>query len=299
MRNQLIPSARNLRRACRRLAAGLSLTCVLTGCATWSQHGVTASSGKLRIAVLPVRNDVAVRNLSDICTPPATAGSNDQTALIEAEMHRVTSVIRSRIETGLCESRVFEVIPDSQVDAAIDKLNIEADAQPPAPSQVLALGRALGADVVLATRISGYGRIKSKWLALLVGSGLVEGVVQGGVAAYAVGNVWVAIGVAAEEMLQEILTWGGGAWLFNRVFTPVILETDLLGTADGQAVWTDTSMARINRKALKDLPESDRTRREVRLQKTAEAAVDDLLNALNKKASRSMRQLCPETLDPA
>jgi hypothetical protein len=47
-------------------------------------------------------------------------------------------------------------------------------------------------------------------------------------------------------------------------------------------------MARINRGALKLLPEDDRRKKEIRLQKTAETAVEDMLKALNRKAFKSV-----------
>ena len=199
-------------------------------------------------------------------------------------MQRAVNEIRCDIEKGLCDSYFFEVIPDDRVSQALGTASLQPCDASLSTNQAIAIGRATGAKTILVTRLSGYGKIKKKWLVLLVGSGLMEGAVQGGVAAYAVGNVWVAVGVAAEEVLQETVTWGGGVWLFNRIYTPVILETELLSTTDGQVIWTDTSMAHINRKALKKLTQEDREKKDIRLQKAAEATVDDMLKSLNKKA---------------
>jgi hypothetical protein len=273
----------------KHILAGLVLCCTVSGCATWSQHGVVLHSQKLPVAVLPVRNEVTVKRLEDLRTLPETETTHtNESVLIQREMQQAANVIRGDVEKGLCNSYFFEVIPDARVGQALTALGLESYGASLSTNQVIALGQATGATVILFTRISGYGKIKKKWLVLLVGSGLVEGVVQGGIAAYAVGNGWVAVGVAAEEILQEALTWGGGAWLFNRIYTPVILETELFSAVDGQVIWTDTSMARINRKALKKLPKEESKKKEIRLQKTAEAAVEDMLKALNEKAFQNV-----------
>lgn len=127
--------------------------------------------------------------------------------------------------------------------------------------QVLQLATALDADATLFVTVSGYGKIQRKWFYLLVGSGIVEGVAQGVAVGLVVDNPWVAVAVAAEEVLQETLTWGGGIYLFNRIYTPVILESELMSTADGETIWSDTAFSRVNRDGLKKLPEADRKKR--------------------------------------
>lgn len=268
---------------------GMVLCCLLTGCATWSQHGVALDSRKVRVAVLPVQNAVAIKRLRDIQTVPASgAVSTNEQDMIQREMCDVTERIGGRIERGLDRSYFFEPVPHDRVLLAVETLDTPLVGPPLSADQLKQLGHFLDADAVLVVRVSGYGKIKRKWFYLLVGSGVVEGVVQGVAAAAVVDNPWVAVGVATEELLQEALTWGGGTYLFNRVFTSVILEAELMSTGDGKIIWSDTAFARMNRKALKNLPEAERGKKEVRLQVTAEKAIDGLLENLDKKAFKNI-----------
>jgi hypothetical protein len=156
-------------------------------------------------------------------------------------------------------------------------------------AQIEELGEILKAQAILVTKVAGYGKIKRKWLVYLIASGVVEGAVDGVLVAAVGASPWVVAGVVAEEILQEAVTWGGGVFIFNRIFTPVILETELLSTTDGKVIWSDTAFARMNWKALKKLPEGERKKKEVRLQLTAQSAVEHLLKDLNKSAFRNVQ----------
>lgn len=261
-----------------------------SGCATWSQHGVVLDSRKARIAVLPVQNAIMITRLRDIETVSASAAaSTNDGQIIQVEMRNVAERIGTRIEAGLDRSYFFQPIPRDRVSGATQALDIALGGEPLSADQLKKLGHSLEADAVLIVTVSGYGKIKRKWFYWLVGSGLAEGIVQGVAAAAVVDNAWVAVGVAAEEILQEALTWGGGTYLFNRIFTPVIIEAELVSTSDSKTIWSHTALARMNRKALKKLPKSERDKKEVRLRLTAELAVDDLLENLDKKAFKNMK----------
>lgn len=273
----------------RRFLLAVALSCLSSGCATWSEHGVTLDSRKARIAVLPVENAVPVNKLGDIQTLPANepASTNEQ-AMIQRAMGTVTDQVGARIEAGLDRSYFFQPVPRDEVCSAARTLGIALDAAPLSGEQLKQLGRAVDADGVLVVTLSGYGKIKKKWFYWLVGSGLVEGVVQGVAAAVVVDNPWVGVGVATEEILQEGLTWGGGTYLFNRVLTPVIVEASLVSTSDGSTIWSHTAFARVHRKALKTLPKSERGKKEVRLKLTAQRAVDDVLENMDRKAFKNI-----------
>jgi hypothetical protein len=280
------------------LLLGGALCAVTTGCATtWSEHGVVLDSRKARIAVLPVENAVPVKQLSDIQTVPAgrTVSTDDQN-VIRLAMADTTEMIERRVQRGLDRSDFFKTVSYDEVTNTAQELGISLDERPISLNQLAMLGHSLDADAVLIITLSGYGRIKKKWLYWLIGSGIVEGVVQGVAASAVTDNVWVAVGVAGEEILQEFLTWGGGAYFFNRIFTPVIIEAELVSTTDGKTIWSHTTFARMHRKALKKLPEAERGKREVRLELTAERAIDDLLENLDKRAFKNVtyRRIEPE-----
>lgn len=236
-----------------------------------------------------MENAVPIKRLSDIQTVPTdhTVSTNDQ-KLIQRAMFDAMDRIERRIDCGLDRSYFFKTVPHEEVANTAQRLGIPLDEHPIPLSQLTMLGHSLDADAILIVTLSGYGKLKRKWLYWLIGSGVVEGVVQGVAAAAVVDNVWVAVGVAGEEILQEFLTWGGGAYFFNRIFTPVIIEAELVSTADGKTIWKHTAFARMHRKALKELPEAERGKKEIRLELTAERAIDDLLEDLDKKAFKNI-----------
>jgi hypothetical protein len=107
----------------------------------------------------------------------------------------------------------------------------------------LAEARRQGADLLLAVDVAGYGHIKRRWIGLLFGSGVIEGISQGVLATHATGSPVIGVGVGAEEMVSEGLTWIGGSWLWGKYFAPVTLEGSLWRVRDGKLVWRDIVFA--------------------------------------------------------
>lgn len=265
-------------------AAALTLTALLCGCATWSAHGVAAdNTGKLRIAVLPVRSDVKIGDLDEITSAPnpALATAAQQ---IQARMTAVTEGITQALEQQLAASPYLEVVGHEQVAEVLGAASL-----PLTPQQLQQLASTLHVRAVLAVQLSGYGQLKRKWVFYMLGSGVVEGVAQGVAVGGATGNAWAGLAVGGEEILQEFLVWGGGARLFDWRFAPVILEGSVTSTADGHELWSDTAYASIDTKALKRMPRTERDRKEVQLQVTTEKAVHELVKDLLKKAKNEAR----------
>lgn len=111
------------------------------------------------------------------------------------------------------------------------------------PVETLVRARRQGGDLLLAVDVAGYGQIKRRWVALLFGSGVVEGITQGVLATNATGNPAIGLGVGAEEITSEGLTWIGGSWFWDRYFAPVTLEGSLYRVRDGKLVWRDIVFA--------------------------------------------------------
>ncbi len=265
---------------------------LLAGCATWTGHGVTIDpQQKLRIAVLPVQSDLEIKSLNDIETvPESTKEIPGEKERIRQEMQRVTEDMTRSIETRLNDSPYFEVIPHDKVAEALSSRTDRPATVPRSADRIKEIGRTLNAQAVLNVRLSSYGRLKRKWVAYLIGTGVAEGVVEGVVVGGAIRNVWVGLAVAAEEIGQEVLTWGGGSYLFNMYYAPVTLEGELISSSDGGTVWSHTTFDSIDRKALKKLPEEERKKKEVQLKVTAEKAEKDLVEDLEKAAKKSIRK---------
>lgn len=111
------------------------------------------------------------------------------------------------------------------------------------PAAALAQAKKQGADLLLAVDVSGYGHIKRRWIVLMVGSGVIEAVTQGVAAGDATGNPVLGLGVGAEEMASEGLTWIGGSWFWAKYFAPVTLEGRMWRVRDGRLIWHDIIFA--------------------------------------------------------
>lgn len=271
-----------------RITALLSL--LLFGCATWHKNGVALHPPeKLLIAVLPVHADVKIKRLRDIRALPDVrqAGSNEE-RLVQEEMANVTAAMTSSLEDRLNDTYFFVTVPSERLDQAMTELGIESSSVPFTIEKIQRLGRAVGAQAVLVTRLSGYGKMKKKWLALLIGSGVVEGVVQGVAVAQVVKSDWVPWVVGGQEILREVVVWGGGALLLNKIYTPVILESRLISVQNGKTLWRGTFSGLSNKKALKGFPQEDRRKKHVRLRATADKVQERLIRSLAEKALRNM-----------
>ena len=206
-------------------------------------------------------------------------------------MRRVTVEMSRRIADRLSANPCFALVPGPQVEAALDLTAGRLSPGGLEDEDLRWLGSATQAQVVLQIRLSGYGQIKRKWLVYLIGSGVVEGIVQGAVVAKATTG-WAGVVVAVEEVAQEVLTWGGGAALFKTYYSPVTLEGRLINVVDGKILWHDTAFVSTDRKAIKRLPEEERARKAVQLSLTAAKAEKELVDDLFKAAGPHWSQRC-------
>lgn len=233
---------------------------LFSGCATWSDRGITPGPQKLRLAVHPIETEVHPRHVGDLRTlPPGAAAPEDEKQAVRDEIEANAKYLESYLHRRLGSSHYFQIVAAADSNQA--------------------------AQVILETHVSGYGHIKTKWKVYLIGSGVIEGVTQGIIAAQFV-NPWIAIAIAAEEILSETITWGGGSYLFDRFYSPVILEAQLVNATNGAAFWDGTVFVSINRKGLKNYPDEDRSKKEIRLRVTAEKAIAELVSDINNAARR-------------
>ena len=267
------------------LAAGVAL--LLAGCTSWSAHGVAPTRAqRIPLVVLPVRVTADIRSLRQIVTVPGKAAIPDERARIRTHMAQVTARLTDTLAQGLGTSPWFRVMPTAPppVESGAAALPGTPPDPPLTAAEARRLGQASGAEAALSVSLAAYGGLSRKWTAWLIGSGIVEGTVQGAVVYGATSSVGAAVLVGGEEIGQEVLTWGGGSYLFNKWFDPVILEASLVSTRDGTTLWTDTVIATLDDDQLKPLAPAERAKREVRLRVTADSAVHDLLGELNGAA---------------
>ncbi len=273
------------------LACGIFLVATLTGCATWSRHGIAPRPPeKIRVAVMPIEVAVKIKHLKSLETVPnSKKAALNEGALIQESLRQTAATITREFEIKLSSSYFFEVVPDCDVRRALEAKGLRASTATLTTSEIQGVGKILGADVVLVTQLSGYGAIKKKWLLYLVGSGLAEGLAQGVAAAAIISNPWAAVGIGVEEAAQETMEWAGWAYIFGWVWSPVILEGSLVSAVDGRAIWSGTSLESSNHKELKRLPKEEQRKREVRLRLTAQRAVGDLVKKIEGKAWANLK----------
>jgi hypothetical protein len=262
------------------------LVFLLSGCATWAQHGVTAGQNeKFRIALMPIEVTAEIGKISDIMiSPPEVA---DEKKFIQEQVQIVSNQLTHALHSRLSESSYVEIVPIEPSEA---NTIIVTPAAPQAwnPEELAKLKTGSDIQAVLQVRLSGYGKMKRKWLAYLIGTGVLEGVVQGVLAAKLVDNTWVGIAIAVEEIGQEVLVWGGGSYLFNKYYAPVTLEAQLIGTLDGKSIWDDTVFVSVDKNAIEALPEEDRKKKEIQLNLTAKKALNELAGDLDETAKRNL-----------
>lgn len=264
------------------------LACLSGGCASWEKHGVVADeNAKFRIALMPITITAEVSQLSDIVTVENESVSESEQ--IQAQMRIVTQQLNAMLKDTLAQSSVIELVPIESIQS-IKSSDLAAFQASPDTMHLLSddtlqkMRADYNVQAVLLVNVSGYGKIKKKWLMYLIGSGIVEGIVQGYVAARLVDNTWVGVAIGLEEIAQEVLLWGGGSRLFNKYYSPVTLEANLISTRDAQEVWDDIIFTSVDDDALQLLPEDERNKREVQLMLTAKKAIKELIGELNDTA---------------
>lgn len=259
------------------------LAFAMSGCATWAQHGVVPPpDNRYKIAVLPIQASLDIDNLSDIETVPAAVAINEK-ELIQARLQEITAHLTLSLISRLGETPYFEIIPALPVAAAT------GTPVPPESWSVAELNKlslSPGTQAVLSVKLTGYGKIKKKWLTYFIGLGVAEAVVQGVVVAKAV-NTNLGIAVALEELISEVVLTGGGAHLFNLAYAPVTIEAELVSAADAKIIWEDTIFVSVDKKELEALPEEDRNKKEIQLSLTAGKAINELSENLGKIAKKN------------
>jgi len=223
------------------------------------------------IAVTPATASAHVSSLSDIRSATGNDAKNAQ-AQIREILEKVRLNVDAYVRNWLSQR---------------EGVRMEQGAHPMDEDKVeLSWAKERGVDLVLAVDVSGYGRVKRKWILLMAGTGLIEAVAQGVAAAGVTGNPAVGAGVAAEEIAQESL-WLGGAWLWNKYLAPVTLEGRMWRVRDGRLIWHDVQFADSS-DLLRLLFGKKQPKKEKALAMSLKKAEDDLFNDLGRYIDRQI-----------
>lgn len=187
---------------------------ILAGCASTSIHNPFNDTGQTDKELR-----WCVKNTSEMNIVDKTVSEEANKNAFEQRVKIAVEDIENYVNTKIKSTENFTV-------SKINKCKIEEKTSPAAK------------NLYLQIDLSGYGSLKNKWKRVLIGTGIVEGIVQGIVAGSATQNAWLGLGVAAEEMTSEYLTWNGVDWLLGETYAPVTLEGKL--TYQGNVIWKDS-----------------------------------------------------------
>jgi hypothetical protein len=260
-----------------------------SGCAAWNAHGVAVRPPrKLRVAILPITQDFKLSKLSSIETipkglDPSTTSQEEQKKMAEKAMAADLIWLRRSLGERFSRTYAYEVVPDSEALTALQRegLSPESALWELKPAKMKSLAQRMKADVILKSRLDGYGKLKSLWLAGVMTADYAENGVTGFAVAAASGNPWAGIGTGVLETVLDTVKWIGALWFTNRLFVPVILKGELVSGADGRGLASnmETEMSFEifgHDKAFDKYPLEQRKLKQVRLKAVAEKAIDDM-----------------------
>jgi hypothetical protein len=236
--------------------AVLVLAAALSACASWHKHGVAVGQkSKVRLGLLPVALKVKV-----------------------SEPERVRGDVAVALTDSLDYSEEFELMGTS----------LDASTRPWTADRVKAVAKQFNAQVLLQVSVVGYGKLRTKTLLKHIGTSAVKGTVEGAIVAGPAGPVAGALALT-YSLLEGTFLWTTGTFIFNKVYTPVVLEVRLYSGADGGKIWSTDTMSIINKAALKQLPPALRENKDARLTLAAEKAVDRVVFELAREAKRNAK----------
>jgi len=245
----------------------------------------------LKVLVAPVKMAVTIKTMKDI-GEATDAVPQDEGALRE-KIARIENRTSSALSETLRGYGQFEVLDDVRpgetffLDGKRRFLNRLS-------SETISAAAPSGADVVVAVKISGYGRIKKEWVALLIGSGVLEGFFHGALLLKATSQTSLAIGAALGEIASESVRWGGGAYLFGKKFTPVVLEAAVYDAKTGARIFRTSAFASARKKYFKDTPEDLRSNKAFRLETVLGKALEKIGRRIGKAGEKIRRHVTPD-----
>lgn len=192
------------------------------------------------------------------------------------------TLTKEKNENKFEENRKLSLVTiDDYVNANMVKSPYLAIKKLPSCQELTATLPNSATTLYLTITLSGYGSLNERWKKIFIGSGIIEGVVQGVVVGSATQNPWLGVAVAAEEFGQEYLTWNGIDWLMGETYAPVTLEGKLVSSKDSQIIWKDSSFITENSDELKNMSEDDKKNKESQLKASLHKAEKELISSLN------------------
>ena len=230
------------------------------------------------VAILPFGIDVEITTLSAVKSVDGTLSADEESRQVAAVLQDMLTDVRWLFLSRLATSQQFLFVPLEQTDAVAAELQLKPGVLP-TPEQLAELRKRLGADLVVAGTILDYGKIRWQWMAAAAFADVSAETIALGLAT-AWNPVLILANVGVEVLTNSAIFLGGG-YMFGVAFRPVRVEARAFETRQGYPVWQATDEAFYAWHALKQLPESERSKKESQLRINVGRAIEWLADSLN------------------
>jgi hypothetical protein len=265
----------------RLLASAMCLLGVMcTGCAWFrsTPEWEVAVVERPYLALLPFGIDTEITRLSAVKSVDGTLSAEEESRQVAAVLQEMLADARWLFLSRLATSQKFRFVPLEQTDAVAAELQLKPGVLP-TQEQLVEFRKRLGADFVVAGNVLDYGQIRWQWFAAGAFAELsAETLAIGFATAW---NPAVILGNVGVDVLVNSAIFLGGGYLFGIAFRPVTVEARAFETTQGYPVWQSIEGAFYARSALKQLPESERGKKESQLRINLGRAIEGLADSLN------------------
>jgi len=229
------------------------------------------------VALLPFGLEQDITTLSAVKTVEVRSSPEGEARQVAETLNEVLTDARWLFLSRLATSQQYRFVSVEQTDAVAVELGLKRGALP-TPDQLGQLRRRLNADLIAAAQILEYGQIRWQWFVTGAVAELSLETVAIGLAT-AWNPVIILANVGVDVLVNAALLLGGG-YLFGIAFRPVIIEARALEAVQGNPIWQATDGAFYARGALKQLPESERGKKESQLRINLGTAIEGLADSL-------------------
>ena len=265
----------------RLLSIVMCLLCVaFAGCA-W--FGSTPDSDvpvaeRPKLVILPFGIDVEITTLSAVKSVDETFSDEEESRQVKAVVQEMLTDIRWLFLSRLATNQKFLFVPLEQTDAVAAELQLKPGVLP-TPEQLAELRERLGADLVVSGTILDYGTIRWQWLAAAAFADVsAETIALGLATAWNPALILANVGV---EVLTNSAIFFGGGYVFGVAFRPVRAEARAFETRQGYPLWQSTDEAFYAWHSLRQLPESERGKKESQLRINVGRVMEELADSLS------------------
>ena len=254
----------------------------LTGCVSFepAYQSKVEQDDRPYVAILPFGFDLEIKELSTVKTVHDSLPAAEEQMELAKVLREIQQEARWLLLSRLAAGQGFWFVPLQDADMLAEQLQLKPG-QLPNADQLREFRAQLGADLVIAGSILDYGKVRWQWLlAGMTADMTAESIIIG------LATGWNPIAIGANigfELLTSTPLWFGGGYLFGVAFRPVRVEARAFETIQGYPAWQEMDESAYAWKALKQLPEAVREKKEVQLELNLAEIMETLGDSLTKE----------------